>query len=201
LPKGVPKGKRLIRIPEDLVVKLTEAANLEGRPFYDYTVEALEQALRAHEMKRSVKEIVDFFEIMEIQRLARLMITPTEALNYLIARHYREDRETLQQKWYEAGNWYGNYLQARIRDRDPLEAFGRLLAADRRWNLDDAEVSKTDGTVRLRCVSFMLPLENTELFMRFLEGVMHGLGYETKRRECLKGAITLEFEKHEEGEE
>jgi len=30
---------------------------------------------------------------------------------------------------------------------------------------------------------------------------MHSLGYETKRRECLKGAITLEFEKREEGEE
>jgi len=198
--KGASKGAKLIRVPGELVSMLMEAANREGRTFYDYTVEALEQMLKAHEMKQSLKKMVEFYELMEIQRQARLALTPMDALNCLIARHYSEDKEALQQKWYESGEWYGKYLVVRLRDQDPVDVFKRLLAASR-WDLDEVSVSKSDGAVQLRCVSFLLPLENTELLMRFLEGVMHSLGYEVRKRECMKGVITMEFEEREKGKE
>jgi hypothetical protein len=38
-------------------------------------------------------------------------------------------------------------------------------------------------------------MEYTELFAKFLEGIIHSFGYETKKDDVSKGLITLEFER------
>jgi DNA-binding transcriptional MerR regulator len=52
----------LIRIPDDTVNKLTSIADSQGRSFNEYLAEILEQAVRAHELGCSLKEIVDLYE-------------------------------------------------------------------------------------------------------------------------------------------
>lgn len=192
MSKGIPKDKKLIRVPSRLVAKLTRASNLEEKAFYDFTTESLEQAVRAHNMGISLKEIVDFYELMEIQRASGAVITPKDVLDYLISKLYPKEKAALQKKWYESGRWYGKYLDTKLRGRDAVEVFGRILSASK-WDLNEVNVEREGETVMLRCVSFTLPLERTELLVRFLEGVMHSLGYETKKLDSTRGIITMEF--------
>ncbi|MEM3174156.1 MAG: hypothetical protein QXU02_04625, partial [Candidatus Bathyarchaeia archaeon] len=77
---------KLVRVYGDLVVKLNEAANREGISFMEYINSVLEQALRAHKMGRSLRDIVDFYELMWMQREAGLIMVPYEVLNKIAER-------------------------------------------------------------------------------------------------------------------
>lgn len=197
MPKGIPKGMKLIRVPEDLVTRLNEAANLDGEPFLEYITEALEQAIRAHEMDRSIKQVVDFYEFMMMQKDAGLMITPSETLNKLIDKLYSSDKEFLQKLWLDAGGWYGKYLLAKVRDGDPVELFEEVLKVTN-WDLNDVEFKRDNGSISLRCISFTMSIENTFLLMTFVEGVMNTLGYKTANQKCMRGMINMDFKPAEE---
>ena len=53
---------RLIRAPDDLVNKLIEASNRQGKTLHDYITETFEQAVRADELDSSLKKIIDYYE-------------------------------------------------------------------------------------------------------------------------------------------
>jgi len=194
MPKGVQKGMKLIRVPDDLVSRLNEASNREGKPFFDYISEAFEQAVRAHEMSRSLKEIVDFYELMMMQKEAGLVVTPSDTLNKLIEKLYPKEKEILETIWFDSGVWYGKYLLVKVKDEDPVEMFGEMLKSIS-WHLKDVEFGKVTDAVTFRCVSFTLSLENTVLLMKFIEGVMSTLGYEPVSEDYLRGMIDIEFRK------
>jgi len=196
MPKGVQKGTKLIRVPGGWVSKLSEASNREGKPFTNFLTETLEQAVRAQEMNCSLKEIVDFYKIMMMQKDAGLIVTPSETLNKLIEELYPKEKELLEGLWFESGKLYGKYLIAKAEDEDPVEIFGRTLKAIG-WNLKDIEFKKEAGAVAFKCISFTLTLENTILLMKFIEGVMRTLGYETVSQDYLRGMIGIEFKKSE----
>jgi len=145
-------------------------------------------------MNHSLKEIVDFFELMEAQKASGAVITPVDVLSYLISELYSSERDVLHEKWYESGQWFGKYLLARFHDRNQVEAFGRLLEVGR-WDLKEVHVTEGGGVVKVRCVSPLLPIENTVLLLKFIEGVMDSLGYKAIKEDCLKGIILLEFER------
>jgi len=190
----VAKGKKLILAPSDLIAELMEISNREGKTFYSFVGEVFEQALRVYGLGHTLQEVVDFFELMETQKASGAVITPVDMLTYLIGRLYPSERETLLERWFESGQWFGKYLSARFHDRDQVEEFGRLLAVSR-WDLKEVEVREDGSVVRVRCVSPLLPLENTELLSRFIVGVMDSLGYKPRKEDCLRGIILLEFEK------
>jgi len=192
--KGVAKDKKLILVPSDLVGRLMQISNKEGKTFYSFISEIFVQALRAQEIKHSLKEIIDFFEFMETQKASGAVITPVDALTYLIGEVYQSQRDALLEKWYESGEWCGKYLLARFFERNPVEVFGKLLEVSR-WDLKEVHVTENAGVVKIRCVSPLLPLENTELLLKFIEGVMYSLGYKTTEEDYLKGIILLEFQK------
>lgn len=194
MSKDVSKGKRLIRVPSDLVTKLSEAANREGKPFYDYTTEALEQAVRAHKMGASLRDVVDFYRVMEVMKGSGAVLVPRDTLNWLIERLHQEGEEGLMEVWRESGVWFGRYLTTKLHDEDPVEAFARVLKGSR-WDLDEVMVEVDGGRVRLRCMSFTLSLESTKLLMSFVEGVMQSMGYRAVERDHMRGMITLEFER------
>ncbi len=196
MPKGVQKDMKLIRVPADLVSKLSEASNREGKPFFNYIIEALEQAVRAHELDGSLKEIVDFYNLMMIQKDAGLVITPSETLNKLIEKLYPKEKDLLHEIWFESGKWFGKYLLVKVKDEDSVKMFGEILRAVS-WNLKDVEFKKGADTVTFKCISFTLSLENTVLLMKFIEGAMSTLGYETVSQEYLRGMIDMEFRKAE----
>ena len=187
-----PTEKKLIRVPADLLAKLNRASNEAGKAFYEYIAENLEQALRARNLGRPLKEIVDFYELMALQRTAGSVVTPRETLNYLIQRLYPTEGEQLRKRWMDVGEWYGKYLQAKLQDKDPVEAFGKLMGVSQ-WDLNEFELKREGDTVTLRCVSFLLSIENTELLMSFVEGVMNSLGYEVGGRDYVRGMVSMKF--------
>lgn len=62
-----------------------------------------------------------------------------------------------------------------------------------RCDLDEFELKREDDTVTLRCVSFALSVEDTELLMSFVEGTMGSLRYEVQERDYVKGIVSMKF--------
>ncbi|MEM2875908.1 MAG: hypothetical protein QXL67_03015 [Candidatus Bathyarchaeia archaeon] len=152
----------------------------------------MEQALSASDLGRPLKEVVDFFELMRVQKDAGLVINFSDLLDFLISMLYSREENTLHKRWYEAGVWYGTYLQVKIRDEKPLEALKRILS-EGWWELNEVDLSVELDIFTLRCISFSLSLERTKLFMSFLEGVISSLGYEVVKKDCIRGIIILSF--------
>ena len=192
--KGVAKERKLIAVPGELVRELSEVANRAGVPFYDFTAEALEQAVRASRMKRNLREIVDLYEVMEVRKASGHVLIPRDTLNWLIKKLYTEERDALKNVWLDAGRWFGKFLAAKLHSHEAVEFFVKMLTASE-WELDEASLEKKENALRLRLVSFTLPLENTELLMSYVEGVTQSLGYETENREHMRGMITIDFKK------
>jgi len=194
MSKGVVKERKLIAVPSELVRELNEVANRKGVPFYDYTAEALEQALRASRMKRILREIVDFYEVMEMRKASGHVLIPRDTLNWLIKKLYPKEGNDLKNVWLDAGRWFGKFLAAKLHSHEAVEFFVKMLMASE-WELDEVSLEKKENVLRLRLVSFTLPLENTELLMSYVEGVMQSLGYATENRECMRGMINIDFRK------
>ncbi len=190
MSEGASREKKLIRAPSDLVSKLNEAANREGKTLYSYISEILEQAVRACEMKRSLKEIIDSYQVMEVHKEAGTIFTPKDIMEYLVGEVCNEKDETLERLWYQTGKWYGIYLRERF--NDSVEAFARLLR-EGRWDLNDVTVNHNEETLEFRCVSPFLSQERTLLIKKFMEGAMNSLGYKIQDHECFKGIIRVKF--------
>lgn len=188
------RGKKLTLVPTDLLERLMRISNREGKTLYSFVSEIFEQALRVYESKHTLQEVVDFFELMETQKASGAVITPVDVLTYLIGELYPSGREVLCKRWYESGQWYGKYLLDRFHNQNQVETLGKLLEVTR-WDLREVRVEEEGGVVRVRCVSPLLPLENTELLVRFVEGVMDSLGYKVRKEDFMKGIILLEFER------
>jgi hypothetical protein len=194
LGRRLQKETKLVRVYGDLVAKLNEASNREGVSFLDYINSALEQAVRAHKMGRSLKDIVDFYEMMMMQREAGLVMVPSEVLNRITERFYPNEKNMLESMWYESGVWYGKYLLVKVKREDPTDVFGEMLKATG-WNIKDVVLERRGEKLTFKCFSLMLSLENTALLMRFIEGVMETLGYEVINQNYLRGVIEIEFRK------
>ena len=95
----VTKEKKLILVPSDLVSKIMEISNKEGKTLFNFVTEILEQALRAYDMNQSLKEVVNFYEAMETQKSSGAVIVPIDAFTYLISKLYPSDRKNLLKKW------------------------------------------------------------------------------------------------------
>jgi predicted DNA-binding protein len=184
------RKQKLIRAPSDLVSKLNWTANRQGKTLYSYVSEIFEQAIRASEMKRSLKEVLDSYEVLEISKEAGTIYTPRDVLDYLLQKVYGENGEELQQLWYHAGKWYGIYLRERF--EKPLEVFLQLLQ-EGKWDLNEVTMNQDNGKVEFRCVSTSIPQERTLLLQNLIEGAMHSLGYKTQERNRFKGIIRLKF--------
>ena len=186
----VSKEKKLIRAPGDLVSKLNEAANRQGKTFYSYLTEILEQAVRAYEMKHNLKDIIDHFELLEVHEKAGAIFVPREVLDRLINKVYHEDGENLQQIWGQTGRWYGTYLKGKF--NSPVDAFASLLR-EGRWDLNKLTVKRDYEMIEFRCVSTLLSQERTVLLQEFIKGAMYSMGYDTLEQECFRGIIYLKF--------
>lgn len=188
--KDRSKEKRLVRAPSDLVSKLNEAANRQGKTFYSYITEIFEQAVRAYEMRRSLKEIVDGYEVLEVHKEAGTVFAPRDILEFLLREVQDEKDETLQQLWYQSGRWYGIYL--RSRSDSPVDAFVRLLQ-EGRWDLTEVTLRQVEKGLDLKCVSAFLSQERSMCLQKFIEGAMISLGYKSQKNECFQGIIRLKF--------
>jgi len=186
------RGKRLVSIQEDLVRSVTEASRDEGKSVGKFVEEALRQVLRTNSLGFSPERVAELVEVVHANRILGGVFMPQEVFNYLVERVCKADKEQLRAKWYESGVWYGKYLKEKF--ENPVQNFKSFLEATR-WDLSEVEVEQEGDGVKLRCISTVLTAEGTELLAKLVEGVMHGIGYETEKSDCVKGMIVLELKK------
>lgn len=191
--KGDSEDTKLIVVPSRLVERLRAVAVRQGVSLSSFTTETLEQALRAYGLGSSLQEAVDFYRLMSIQRGAGAVHMSRSSLEHLVSTLYPENGEELRKIWYESGRWYGEYLHTKLKNEDVLGFFERALLVS--WDLDEVEIRKDDVGITLRCTSFMMSLETTELLLSYISGVMRSLDYEELDRDYLRGMATVHYKR------
>ncbi|MEM2905791.1 MAG: hypothetical protein QW057_01110 [Candidatus Bathyarchaeia archaeon] len=191
------KEKKLVAVRGDLLARVVEISNREGKSVYGMTNEIFEQAIRVHDLGLSLTDVVEAYALLKMERETGAVIISSETLSYLIGRLYPEEKEALQELWRGSGQWYGKYLLAKFHDQDPIEMLRRRLVTCA-WDVTDVNLVRNGDKVKLRIVAPYLAAENTELFSKHLEGIMQSLGYTLERNDTMRGIILLEFDKQKE---
>jgi len=183
------KGKKLVYVSESLISGIAKVSRNRGESMGKVVEDALKQSVRVNEEGYDMKQVADFFNVMQAHRVLGGVFVPSNVLDYMVNSTYPEKREELLNKWFESGRWNGKYLKEKF--DNPVTVFGCFLELSR-WDLNEVEVKDLGGSVKIRCVSTVLTNEGTELLAKFIQGVMDGLGYKTVRIDILKGMIILE---------
>lgn len=184
------KEKRLVYVPADLLEGVMRASRRRGESISRFVEEALRQAVRTNHLGYSPEQAAELLEVIQAQRILGGAFVPLDVLNYLTSKAYKDEKEQLQAKWYESGRWHGKYLKEKF--ENPVQALKNFLEAAR-WDLSEVEVKREDNTIKVRCVSAVLTKEGTELLVKFIEGAVHSMGYQTEKSDYVKGMIALEF--------
>ncbi|MEM1545246.1 MAG: hypothetical protein QXY40_01210 [Candidatus Methanomethylicia archaeon] len=188
----VSKDKKLIAVPGDLLEKIYAVSAKEGKTPFLYINEIFEQALRAHDMGKSLRQVIDAYIMIETVKNAGSTIISSESLHAIIQKIYENSTDELKKKWLETGGWYGKYILAKFGELKNPEELKNLLEAYL-WDMNEIHLVRLDGKLLLRCISPHQPIELTELSASFLEGVMSALGYKCIRKDIVKGVILMEF--------
>jgi predicted DNA-binding protein len=188
----VSKDKKLIAVPGDLLEKIYAVSAREGKTPFLYISEIFEQALRAHDMGKSLRQVIDAYIMIETVKNSGSTIISSESLYAIIRKIYGGSSDELRRKWFETGEWYGKYILAKFGELKNPEELRNLIEAYL-WDMNEIHLVRIDDRAVLRCISPHQPLELTELSASFLEGVMSALGYKCVRRDVVKGVILMEF--------
>lgn len=182
---------KFIVVPKKLANQLRVLTARLGYSVTDFAVEALTQAMRVQKLGSDLKEAVDMYRLTDIQKGAGNMQVTRTVFKDVIQRLYKSDGDELHRLWYDHGKWYGAYLKAKL-GRDQVLGFMEkdLFVA---WNLDEAEVVQEDLMVSVRCVSFGMSEEFTELMVSYVRGVMEELGFAENERDVLRGLVFMKF--------
>jgi hypothetical protein len=182
--------RRLVPVPDDLYLDVEKASMKESASTRKFVEESLRQTVKMNELGYNAKQFVELCEVMQTYRVLGGTFVPMDVLGFLSSKAYKEDKETFQTKWYESGVWYGKFLKQKF--EDPVQAFKQLLTATR-WELSEVEATRDGPTVKIRCISNVLSNEETELLVKFIEGVMNGMGFQSEKLDYLKGIVALEY--------
>ncbi len=185
-------GKKLVYVSEDLIKKAAKVSKDEGVSLTKLIEGALAEAVKVNELGYSSKQMADFFNVLQTQRVLGGLFVPSGVLDYLIERVGKNDDVQLQSLWYESGTWNGKYLKEKF--IDPVDAFRNFLELSR-WDLNEVDVKNNNGSVKVRCISTVMSIEGTKLLSKFIEGIMNGMNYKTTHVDFLRGMIILEFKK------
>jgi hypothetical protein len=186
-------SKRLILVPDDVLEAVNRASVKEDSSAGKFIEDALKHAVKMNTLGIDSKNLTEVCAVVQTYRVLGGAFVPTDVLNYLTAKAYAEDKEAFQAKWYDSGQWYGKFLKEKF--PDPVLAFKSFLEATR-WDLSEVDVTRnSDGSVKLRCISSVLSNQETELLVKFMEGVMHSLGYQVEKCDFMRGIAAVEFKK------
>jgi hypothetical protein len=183
------KGKKLVYVSETLIDGIAKISRTRGESVGKMVEDSLKQSVRVHEEGYDVKQVTDFFTVMQANRVLGGVFVPSNVLDYLVGSAYPNGKEQLLAKWFESGRWHGKYLKEKF--ENPVKALACFLQLSR-WDLNEVDIKEQRDSVKIRCVSTVLTDEGTELLTKFIEGAMSGLGFKTSKSDCLKGMIILE---------
>jgi hypothetical protein len=182
------KGKKLVYVSEDLLEQAAKVSRDEDISLGKLVESSLMQAVKVNKLGYRSEQMADFFNVLQSHRVLGGLFVPSGVLDFMVERCSEKDVIQLRELWFESGKWTGKYLAEKF--SDPVDAFKHFLELSR-WDLNEVDVAKDGSSVKVRCISTVITMENTNLLSRFIEGVIVGLGYALEHMDCLKGMIIL----------
>ncbi len=182
---------KFIVVPSAVANRVRLVSGRLGSSVTNYAIEVFSQAFRVDEMGSGLEEAVDMYRLVTVQRGAGSIQVNRSSFKDLVERLYREDAEELTGIWYESGRWYGAYLPTKLNGEDVFGFLEKDLLVS--WNLDEAEILEEDFLVSVRCTSFGMSMELTDLLVHYLVGFMEEIGYVENDREVLRGLVMMKF--------
>lgn len=189
---AVSKGKKLVSISEDLLDQAAKVSMKEGVSLVKLVETSLMQAIKVNRLGYRSDQLADFFEVLQANRVLGGLFVPSGVLDFMVEKCGKTGFEQLKGLWFESGQWNGKYLAEKF--SNPVEAFGRFLELSR-WDLNEVDVKVIGNSVKVRCVSTVMTIENTSLLAKFIEGAMNGMGYTIEHVDSSKGMIILSSKK------
>ena len=183
--------KKFIVVPAEIANQLRIVSGRRGSSAVSYAEEVFTQAFRVDEMGSRLEEAVDTYRLVTVQRGAGSIFVNRARFKELVERLYREDAGELSSIWYESGRWYGAYLLTKLNGEGIFGFLEKDLLVT--WNLDEAEIRQEDVLVFVRCTSFGMSRELTDLLVHYLVGLMDELGYIENDRDVLRGLVIMKF--------
>lgn len=185
------RDKKLVYIPYDLLNEVAKVSRKKGVTISRYIEEALIESVRVSSSGYELQQLGKYVEAIYAQRVLGGAFVPRDVLVFLTGEACNADKEELGKVWFDSGRLHGKYFKERF--ADPIAILKSFLEASR-WDLGEVEVKKDGSTARVRCVSTVLTEDSTQALARFVEGIMHGIGYQTQKTEVLKGMLIIDFE-------
>ena len=185
-------NKKLIAVQNDLVQKVVRIANIKGRTVYSFVNEIMEQAIEAEEMGRSLKEVVEHYKLIEIEKKTGSVLIPREILNLMIRRLFERNDESLADVFYKTGQWLGKYCQTRFSGEDSLRVIEKIVQG-LFWEISEFDITKKTDEILVQCIGSKIPSSYTTLLSTFIEGLIHTFEYSTVKKNVSKGNISLTF--------
>jgi hypothetical protein len=182
---------KFIVVPAAVANRVRLVSGRLGSSVANYATEVFNQAFRVDEMGSGLEEAVDMYRLVTVQRGAGCIQVNRARFKDLAKRLYVEDAEELTGIWYESGRWYGAYLLTKLNGEDVFGFLEKDLMVS--WNLDEAEIKQQDFLVSIRCTSFGMSMELTDLLVNYLVGLMEESGYVENDREALRGLVLMKF--------
>ncbi|MCS7097907.1 MAG: hypothetical protein NZ922_02885 [Candidatus Methanomethyliaceae archaeon] len=183
--------KKLLVVRSDILEKLSEVARKENKTLFALTNEILQDALKASEMKTTIREIVDFYRLMKIQKESGSMVIPMNLL--LSSLKKSNDKMKILKEWNDAGEWYGKYLIAKF--DNPLEILPSLLSTSF-WHVSEVKINrKTNDRIAISIIAPNVDQLLIEVTVEYLIGIMRALDFYNIKNDILHGIAILEFSK------
>ena len=182
------KGKKLVYVSESLLEQAAKVCRDEDVSLGRLVEISLLQAVKVNRLGYRSEQMAGFFDVLQSNRVLGGLFVPSGVFDFMIEKCCKNDAVQLRSLWFESGKWSGKYLGEKF--GDPVDAFKHFLELSR-WDLNEVDVARNGDSVKVRCVSTVMSLENTILLSRFVEGVMTGMGYVVEHVDCLKGMVIL----------
>ena len=187
---------KLIPLPSSLAKALTRIANRKGSSVSVYATDIIAEAIRAEQLGTDLKDAVDLWKMVSVHKGAGNLNIPRSNFGELIEKLYEHNGVELAKIWYDSGRWYGAFCSTKLNGENIFRFLEKDLLLS--WNLDEVEINDEDVMVWVRCTSFSMSHELTNLLVEYLLGLFHQLGYSEKERDVLRGLIILKFLKNNE---
>lgn len=186
--------RKFLAARADLADAVSSIAQERHLTLFGVVNEALQQVVRADEVKQSIAEIMDAYTVLKTARETGSLVVAEDLWYPLLERAFAIEREALLKAWYEHGQWYGKVFPAKFRAEDPVIVLEKVLQA-LLWGTSDVALLATGEGLTLRCIGPRFTGAYTMLLASFLDGMAESLGYVVDRKDVSRGVILMTFSK------
>jgi len=191
---GMGLKRKFLAARADLTDVVSAIAQERHLTLFGIVNEALQQVIRAGEVKQSISEVMDAYMVLKTARETGSLVISEDLWYPMLERAFSTEKEALLKAWHEQGRWYGKVFPAKFPGEDPVKVAEKVLQA-LLWGTSEVALLASQESMTVRCIGPRFTEAYTMLLASFLEGVAESLGYAVERRDVSRGVILITFGK------